>query len=154
MKLTLLIIFLSFSFVFYTNAQSDTLVITLKDSTVKIAVSEIQKIVFNNDTIVGVRSEVTNIFSIKGNFPNPFSEQTNIEFEITTPGNVTVFIYHNKGTQIQKLECFNCQAGKNILQWNSLDKNGNRVQSGVYFYEVHFGDEVQAKKMLVIGGGK
>ncbi|MBI5326285.1 MAG: T9SS type A sorting domain-containing protein [Ignavibacteriae bacterium] len=154
MKFLLIALIIFFVPFFQSKAQSDTLVITLKDSTVKIAVSQIQKIIFNNDTIVGVPNNNSNNFSVKGNYPNPFNEQTNIEFEIQKPGNVYIIIYDNNGVQIQKLECLNCQAGRNILQWDCLDKNNKRVSNGVYYYEVHFGIEVQAKKMLVIGGGK
>ncbi|OGU40767.1 MAG: hypothetical protein A2X61_04850 [Ignavibacteria bacterium GWB2_35_12] len=64
MRFSLLIIVLSFCFALIVQAQSDTIVITLKDSTVKISVSQIQKIQFENDTIVGVHSEVTNNYSI------------------------------------------------------------------------------------------
>ncbi|TAL70141.1 MAG: T9SS type A sorting domain-containing protein [Bacteroidetes bacterium] len=154
MKFLLIAIILSFVFILEGKAQSDTLVITLKDSTVKIAVSQIQKITFSNDTIIGVPSQNSYNFTAKGNYPNPFTEQTSIEFEIATPGNVIVYIYDNRGTQIQKLECSNCQAGKNTLLWNCFDKNSKRVSNGVYYYEVHFGKEVQAKKMLLIGGAK
>ena len=66
--------------------------------------------------------------------------------------NVEIIIFDNSGKKIQTLGCNYCQTGKNVLQWNCFDKTNNRVQSGVYFYEVHFGTEIQAKKMIIIGG--
>ena len=133
------------------NAQTDTLVINPKNSQVeKIAISDIRKITFENISAVPVQSEANQGLTIYENFPNPFTERTSIEFEIASPGNVEIIIYDNSGKHIQALQCGNCQAGKNTLQWNSLDKNNSRVQSGVYYYEVHFGKEVQSKKMLVI----
>ena len=142
---------LLFVFSIFAKAQTDTLVITLKNSQVeKIAVSDIKIIKFENISGVNEQTQQTNNLAITGNYPNPFSENTNIEFEIPSPGNVEIIIYDNSGNSIQKLECGNCQPGKNTMQWNCHDKNNNRVQSGVYYYEVRFGTDVQARKMLVI----
>jgi hypothetical protein len=151
MKFLVFSLFLSFIFYFTAMADGDTLVIKLKDNkTEKIAVSDILKIQFEN--VTGVDEEVMrlNNLNVKENYPNPFREQTNIEFEIASSGNIEVIIYDNSGNQIQTLKCENCQAGKNSLMWNCLDKNKNKVQSGVYFYEVHFGNELLTKRMIVI----
>jgi hypothetical protein len=131
-------------------AQSDTLIINLKSgATEKIALSQIQKISFENITAVDEQLQPSNL-ATTGNYPNPFGEQTNIEFEIAQTGNVEVMIFDNSGNQIKNLECNNCQVGKNSIQWNCTDKLNNRVQSGTYFYEVRFNNEVQSKKMIVI----
>ncbi|MEI6089275.1 MAG: T9SS type A sorting domain-containing protein [bacterium] len=136
---------------FLLNAQTDTLVIKLKNNQIeKIAVNKIQKIKFENVTSVNEPTKIAKGLSVAGNYPNPFQEQTNIEFEIATIGDVAVIIYDNSGKQIQKLECNNCQIGKNTLPWNCLDKNKNRVESGVYYYEVRFNSEVQSKKMILV----
>jgi len=132
-------------------AQGDTLVINLKNGqTEKIAVIQIQKIQFENILSVKENPSVIDNLNVEQNYPNPFSEQTSLEFEIVTSGNVEIIIYDNTGTLIQTLKCENCQAGKNSLPWNCLDFNNNRVQSGVYYYEVRFGSEVQAKKMILV----
>jgi flagellar hook assembly protein FlgD len=132
------------------NAQTDTLMINLKDNqVVKIAISDITKIQFDNVSAVGSQIENENL-RVSQNFPNPIKEHTTIEFEIAYPGTVDVLIYDINGTLRQKLECDNCRSGKNTLLWNCLDKNNNRVQSGVYYYEVHFNNETQLKKMIVV----
>ena len=132
-------------------AQSDTIVINLKDgSSVSYSISQLQKISFENITAIDEQLQPSNNLAISGNYPNPFGEQTNIEFEIAQTGNVEVMIYDNSGNQIKNLECNNCQVGKNSIQWNCTDKLNNRVQSGTYFYEVRFNNEVQSKKMIVI----
>lgn len=132
-------------------AQTDTLVIKLKNNQIeKIAVSTIKTIKFENVTSVNEPNQSLSGLAVTGNYPNPFQEQTNIEFEIASIGNVEVIIYDNSGKQIQKLECNNCQIGKNTLPWNCLDKNNNRVESGTYYYEVRFNNEVQSKKMILV----
>ncbi|MEI6088974.1 MAG: T9SS type A sorting domain-containing protein [bacterium] len=135
----------------FVNAQTDTLVIKLKNNqSDKIAVSQIKKITFENVSGVQEHNKQTSTLIINGNNPNPFQEKTDIEFEITTLGNVEIYIFDNNGNQIQVLECINCQIGKNTVVWNCLDKNNNRVQSGIYVYEVRFNNEIKSKKMLMV----
>lgn len=151
MNFLILTLVFTLSFIIESIAQTDTLVINLKNNQVeKIAVSQIRIIQFENVVSVDEQSLKTRNLSVKGNNPNPFNEHTTIEFEIAKPGIVEIIIYDNSGKQIQSLKCENCQAGKNALQWNCLDANNNRVQSGVYYYEVRFRDEIQSKKMILI----
>lgn len=133
------------------KAQGDTLIIKLKNNQIeKIAVSQIQKIQFENVTSVEEQSNHSNELNIKGNYPNPFVDRTSIEFEIALPGNVEIIIYDNSGNQIQKLECSNCQSGKNTLDWNCRDEKNNRVVSGTYYYEVRFNNKIQSQKMILV----
>ena len=151
MKFRLILIAIGFAVSANCYAQSDTLLIKLKNGTVeKIAVSQIKKVQFENVTSAVEDAASNNSLQVKGNHPNPFEEKTNIEFEIESAGEVQITIYDSKGNQIQTLECNDCQAGKNTLQWNGIDKAGNKALSGVYYYEVRYGKEVLSKKMIVI----
>lgn len=135
----------------FAHAQSDTLVVNLKNNQKeKIAISDIKSIRFENITSTDEEPQQSTNLNLNGNFPNPFGEQTNIEFEIAEPGNVEIIIYDNTGNKINTLKCENCKQGKNQLQWNCLDFNNNRVSNGVYFYEVRFDNEVKSKKMIVV----
>ncbi|MEI6091717.1 MAG: T9SS type A sorting domain-containing protein [bacterium] len=146
---TALIMLIAFAFV--ASAQTDTLVIKLKNNQIeKIAVSKIKQIKFENVTAVNEPTIIPSGLTVSDNYPNPFQEQTNIEFEIASTGDVEVMIYDNLGNQIQKLECNNCNIGKNSLLWNCTDKTNNRVECGVYYYEVSFNGEMQTKKMILI----
>lgn len=151
MKTILLVLFLLTAFIIDAKAQSDTLLIKMRSGVVeKVAVSDLQKITFEISTSVDdLYSNNTNL-TAKGNYPNPFVEKTTIEFEITKPGNVIINIYDNLGNHIQTLNCENCDAGKNTLEWNCFDKKGNRVQTGIYYYEVRFNEEIQSKKMILV----
>lgn len=133
-----------------TYSQNDTLVINLKNGQAeKIALSQLQKIKF--EAIVGVEDQPGNSgLKVYDNFPNPFVDLTSIDFEINSPGDVTILIYDNKGDIITTLRCTNCRAGRNKLQWNCNDNNNLRVQGGVYYYEVHSGAEVQSRKMIMV----
>jgi hypothetical protein len=151
MKSLFFILALALSFLTNVCAQTDTLVITLKNKQVeKIAISQIQKIKFENILAIEDPSQQPAKLALKGNYPNPFGEQTNIEFEIESAGSVEIIIYDNSSKRIQKLNCNNCSAGKNTLQWNCMDMNNNKVPNGMYYYEVRFGNEMLSKKMIII----
>ncbi len=151
MKLLTGIIALIFALSMNLKAESDTLLINMKDGKVeKFAITQIQKIKFENITKVEDQILKPQNLSVTGNFPNPFTDKTEIEFETKDFGSVEIVIFDNSGKQIQNLECLNCTAGKNTLIWNCLDKNNNRVQNGTYFYEVRFGKEVLLRKMILV----
>jgi hypothetical protein len=146
-----LLFIIVFTLPYILSAQTDTLVIKLKNGQVdKIAATDITKITFED--ITGVNDDGLQNPNLKSswNYPNPFSGQTEIEFEIATAGNVEIFIYDNQGNLKSRLECQNCSAGRNRLAWDGTDENGNQLPSGVYYYEVRFGDEVSSKKMINI----
>ena len=151
MKKSLIALLFALSSCLCAKAESDTLLIRLKNGQVdKIALAQLQKIQFENVTSVEEMTKTGADFVANGNFPNPFAETTSIDFEINKSASIEILIYDNQGKHIQTLECENCQAGKNSLQWNGLDREGNRVQNGVYFYEVRLGMEVFSKKMIHI----
>jgi len=151
MKFLMSTILILFACSLIASSQTDTLVIKLKNNTIeKIAVSKIQKIKFENVTAVTETNTDLSGLSVKDNYPNPFQDLTNIEFDITETGDVEVLIYDNCGNQIKKLECNSCHVGKNTLIWNATDKNNYKVESGVYYYEVRFNSEIISKKMLRI----
>jgi len=73
--------------------------------------------------------------SIK-NFPNPFREYTEINFEIEAAANVTLKIYDVNGALVSEL--FNGYLGKgeHNITWNALTKDGQVAVNGTYLYEV------------------
>ena len=112
MKFRLFLIAIGFVSWINGYAQSDTLLIKLKNGTIeKIAVSQIKKVQFENVTSAVEDAASNNSLQVKGNYPNPFEEKTNIEFEIESAGEVQITIYDSKGNQLQSLECNDCLAG-------------------------------------------
>ena len=131
--------------------QSDTLVITLKSGEIsKIAVPDINVITFENVTGVTERNASAEKLDVKGNYPNPVTDYTMIEFEIDKPGYVEIVIYDVLGNQMKTLVCEECTPGKNYLKWDCLDDRGRPVPNGNYIYEVHYNTEIQTRKMLIL----
>lgn len=69
------------------------------------------------------------------NFPNPFSRETTVVFDLTRPAkSLTVKIYTLTGRLIRKLETDEPPgAGFNKLKWDGRDSDGNEVANGVYY---------------------
>jgi len=70
------------------------------------------------------------------NYPNPFSEQTNIQFTLGFSSFVEVSIYDIAGNKITELLSENLMPGINSVCWNGVDKNSEKVRSGIYFYKI------------------
>lgn len=148
-RLILIIIVLTIPCILF--AQTDTLVVKLKSGQVdKIAVTEITKITFEDITGIVENNNQNKALIAKGNYPNPFAEKTEIEFEIARAGSVEIKIYDNSGNLLCRFECPNCSAGINRITWDGTDDNGNQLFSGVYYYEVRFGKEVSSKQIILI----
>ncbi|MFQ6114705.1 MAG: LamG-like jellyroll fold domain-containing protein [bacterium] len=89
-------------------------------------------------------------FILNQNYPNPFNPNTYITFRLLVANEVTLSIYNPVGQQIyshkQKYE----QPGTYRFTWMGIDRNGNRVASGIYFYELKIKNRRAVKKMLLI----
>ena len=81
-------------------------------------------------------------------FPNPFSE--NINIEIANAENAEINIYDQTGKLIRSLECQAYNGRRSFVRWNGLDKNNLRVVGGVYYFKVSLGNKLIVKKIVVL----
>ncbi len=84
------------------------------------------------------------------NYPNPFTNGTSIEFEISESAQVKVVIYDFTGNQVKSLYNKYCTTGKYTLNWNGTNDSGMRMSGGMYFYILTADDQVLTKKMILI----
>ena len=84
------------------------------------------------------------------NFPNPFNPETTIQFNMPKAGKATVNIYNIKGQLVKTFVNNNAVAGANTIVWKGLDKKGQAVSSGMYFYKVETANQIVTNKMLLI----
>lgn len=76
------------------------------------------------------------IFELSQNFPNPFNPSTQIRFALPVSANVKITIYNLLGEVVKQLTSKDMNAGNYTVQWNADDVSGNKVSSGIYFYEL------------------
>jgi hypothetical protein len=84
-------------------------------------------------------------FALVGNHPNPWNSNTSVTFEIPADGMVTFKVKDYTGRKvISQVDQFT--AGINTISLQRSDL----IQSGVYIYEIKFGDKVLHGKMIMI----
>lgn len=90
-------------------------------------------------------------YKLEQNYPNPFNPTTTISYTLPLQNDITVNIYNFLGEHVVTLvNGERQQAGVHDVVWNSLDKNGARVPSGTYFYELKYGNFSKTKRMTLL----
>lgn len=75
-------------------------------------------------------------FQLFRNYPNPFHDATNIEYEIREQAHVTIGVYDLHGRLISVLINEIQAAGKYRTHWNGRDNYGKHVAGGIYFCRI------------------
>ncbi len=100
---------------------------------------------FEYSNKVKVDLSVSEGFSVKQNFPNPFNPTTKIEYSIPKPGFVQLKVYDILGREIRTLVEEIKQAGK-----YTIDFNAENLASGLYIYKLISGNYKASKKLLLM----
>ena len=87
-------------------------------------------------------------FKLNQNYPNPFNPTTTIEYTLPIASTVTISIYNVMGQEVATiLPLQDKPAGTYRVNWDGLDRSGNQVASGTYFYSMRFGNFTKTKQM-------
>ncbi|MCB0731672.1 MAG: T9SS type A sorting domain-containing protein [Ignavibacteriae bacterium] len=100
-----------------------------------------------SNNIVQVQNDkiIKNEFHLNQNFPNPFNPTTTISYAIPKKGLVKIKIFDNLGRKIDEL------VNKQQLPGNyEVQFNAKSLPSGIYFYQLTFGDFSETKKLLFL----
>jgi len=82
------------------------------------------------------------------NYPNPFSGNTLIRYQIAKSADVSLKIYNLLGKEVRELKDARHIAGAYGLIWDGRDNNGKMVATGIYFYQLRADNEIKVKKMV------
>jgi len=94
--------------------------------------------------------KVTRRSNLVGNYPNPFNPATTISFSLAQPADVKLVIFDALGREVITLLDGPQQTGGHKVLWNGLDKRGNTVSSGVYFYQLTSENYNKTMKMVLM----
>lgn len=133
-------------FIAINASRSDTVIANsfylLEDSTI-LAGSE------NTATIPLPRT-----YSLAQNDPNPFNPSTTINYSIpeyAAPANVNLVVFNIRGQKVVSLVNNEVKgSGEYSVVWDGTDAQGERVPSGVYFYQLNCADFVATRKMVIL----
>ena len=107
---------------------------------------------FYNTEVVSIDKDapIAGEFKLHGNYPNPFNPSTSIKYSTEKFSDVTVTVYSLLGEEVAILQNGKIAAGTYDVKWYGQDKFGNKVPSGVYFYEVRSDNRTATGKMLLL----
>ncbi len=89
-------------------------------------------------------------FKLGQNHPNPFNPVTNISYQVSSPGKVTIKIFNSIGQEVRTLLDKSQEPGEYSMQWDGKGNNGEALASGTYFYQMQVGGFISAKKALLL----
>jgi len=94
------------------------------------------------------------LFTLNQNYPNPFSNYTNITYSLLQESEVQLVVYNIVGQQVIKLVDLRQSPGSYSVEWDGLDQNGRAIANGIYFYRIIVRGQNRSsaitKKMLLI----
>jgi len=85
-----------------------------------------------------------NNYNLSQNYPNPFNPSTKINYNVGEPGLVQLKIYNVLGVEIATLVNSQQNSGN-----YTVDFNGVKLSSGVYFYSLSVNNFTQTRKMIL-----
>ncbi len=94
--------------------------------------------------------ETSRIAYLAQNYPNPFNPSTTISFTLPSRMHVNLSIYDVQGRHITTLVDETLPGVKHEIRWDGRDSKGKAISSGVYFCRLAAGDNILAKKMILI----
>ena len=102
--------------------------------------------------LAGLRPRETQLLA---NYPNPFNPETWIPYHLANASDVVITIYDTQGIIIRRLDLGRQSEGyytrpSRAAYWNGRNAFGERVASGIYFYQLQADNASHLRKMLLI----
>jgi len=88
------------------------------------------------------------------NYPNPFNPETWIPYLLAEPAEVTIQIYNVTGQVVRTLHIGRQDSGEYVSKgraahWDGRNNAGERVASGVYFYQIQAGNFTAMRRLAI-----
>jgi len=114
------------------------------EGTDEITIPSSERFVLNREPVIPIT------FAFHQNYPNPFNPITSLRYDLPEQAQVTLTIYDLMGREVTQLVNTTQKAGYRSVQWDATNMNGKPVSAGVYLYQIHAGDFVQTRKMVLL----
>jgi hypothetical protein len=101
---------------------------------------------------VGTEDESTlpQRFAVYNNYPNPFSTQTTIRYDLPEASTVRLTVFSLLGQEVHSATLGTLPAGQHQVQWNGQSRSGTLLGSGIYFYEIRAGGSSATGTMTLV----
>ena len=100
-------------------------------------------------------AEIPDQTVLLANYPNPFNPETWIPYQLAKPSDVQITIYNARGLVVKQLALGHQPAGtytsrSRAAYWDGRNSQGERVASGIYFYQFQADNVSSLRKMLIL----
>ncbi|MFA7419594.1 MAG: T9SS type A sorting domain-containing protein [Melioribacteraceae bacterium] len=100
---------------------------------------------------VNKEQQIPTHYELLQNYPNPFNPSTTIDYQIPTPGFVTLKVYDLLGREVATLVNEYKHPGNYKAKFNAGHLERSReMASGIYFYSLTAGSYSQTKKLILL----
>ena len=104
------------------------------------------------EVLASMRPDETQLLA---NYPNPFNPETWIPYHLAKSTDVQITIYNTSGMIVRHLELGHQSAGyytsrSQAAYWDGRNDFGERVASGLYFYQLQADTISPMRKMIIL----
>ncbi|MCB0719588.1 MAG: VCBS repeat-containing protein [Bacteroidetes bacterium] len=135
------------------NADSSRFDQTIRE-TVEAPIRAFVRVISMDGVTVAIEDETIILpsdYKLYANYPNPFTNETNIQFELPADRAVSLKVYDVSGRLVRTLVDHEVrQKGLHSVTWDGTAANGARVASGTYLYALEHGNFRQTKSMVLV----
>ena len=102
--------------------------------------------------LTAIRPDKTQLLA---NYPNPFNPETWIPYQLANASHVQIIIYDTRGTVVRRLDLGHQPEGYYTIRshaayWDGRNTFGERVASGIYFYQLQTDNISFMRKLLIL----
>ncbi len=138
------------------NTTSNSQEYCFQDKTIKTGEKYfycLKQIDFNGNIsyspIIKISIDQLHQFSLYQNYPNPFNPTTEIAYNLPEATHVQLVILNLEGKEVATIVDKEQTPGLKRVVWNSRNKNGNTLASGIYFVQLRCKGLCLTQKMVL-----
>ncbi len=105
----------------------------------------VAKTTFGQILTVSSFKEKEPTLTVKANYPNPFHDQTTLNFSISKPQTVKITLYNIVGSRISTLLDESLEAGDHEVYF----KRPDNLPDGIYIYTIEAGNASRSMRMVI-----
>ncbi|MFZ0388989.1 MAG: Omp28-related outer membrane protein, partial [Calditrichia bacterium] len=107
------------------------------------------------DVVVGIEDDPQlkpADFALAQNYPNPFNPSTTIRYTLSSglPQQTSLTVFNALGQVVRTLVNQKQASGAYTVSWDGRDNSGAPAASGIYYYRLRSGGNVQVQKMILM----
>ena len=104
--------------------------------------------------VLNTESSNPESFILVQNCPNPVNPLTIIQYQLPGSGlktaRASLNVYDSLGQEAQTVVDKEHVPGTCKIRWDGINESGTKISSGVYIYQLKFGDFTSSKKMILL----